>query len=297
MNVRCCIVGGGPAGMMTGFLLARAGVDVLLLEKHADFLRDFRGDTVHPSTLELMYELGILKEFLQQPHQELSRVAVQIRDTKLWVGDFTHLPTHAKFIALMPQWDFLNFLAERGRVYPEFQLRMQAECMDLLQQDGVVKGVRVKTTGGELTVHSDLVIATDGRHSIVREKAGLTVRDKGAPMDVLWIRLSRRVHLRPSSRLAIAAKARLRLRCRCIELHGRWRERWNSAGGIDRKFDGDRRSLRACPRCREAGLAWFPSNVVPAASARRRLKTSMSSIYVFDLNEWLNPDQSTMTAP
>ena len=192
MNVRCCIVGGAPAGMMTGFLLARAGVDVLLLEKHADFLRDFRGDTVHPSTLELMYELGILKEFLQQPHQELSRVAVQIRDTKLWVGDFTHLPTHAKFIALMPQWDFLNFLAERGRVYPEFQLRMQAECMDLLQQDGVVKGVRVKTTGGELTVHSDLVIATDGRHSIVREKAGLTVRDKGAPMDVLWIRLSRR---------------------------------------------------------------------------------------------------------
>jgi 2-polyprenyl-6-methoxyphenol hydroxylase-like FAD-dependent oxidoreductase len=191
VKVRCCIVGGGPAGMMAGFLLARAGVEILILEKHADFLRDFRGDTVHPSTLELMYELGILQEFLQQPHQELSHLGAQIGETKVQVGDFTHLPTHAKFIAFMPQWHFLNFLAERGSTYPEFRLRMQTEAVDLLQENGVVTGVRVKTPDGELLVHSDLVIGTDGRHSTVREKAALAVVDKGAPMDVLWLRLSR----------------------------------------------------------------------------------------------------------
>lgn len=191
VKARCCIVGGGPAGMMAGFLLARAGVEVLVLEKHSDFLRDFRGDTVHPSTLELMYELGILEDFLQRPHQELSRLGAQIGDTHLWIGDFTHLPTHAKFIAFMPQWHFLNFLAERGGAYPEFQLRMQTEAVDLLQENGAVTGVRAKSPGGELIVHSDLVIGTDGRHSTVREKAGLTVLDKGAPMDVLWLCLSR----------------------------------------------------------------------------------------------------------
>ena len=191
IKVRCCIVGGGPAGMMAGFLLARAGVEVLVLEKHADFLRDFRGDTVHPSTLELMYELGILQEFLQQPHQKLSHLGAQIGDTKVQVGDFTRLPTHAKFIAFMPQWHFLNFLAERGSTYPEFRLRMQTEAVDLLQENGAVTGVRAKSPDGELLVHSDLVIGTDGRHSTVREKAGFTVMDKGAPMDVLWLRLSR----------------------------------------------------------------------------------------------------------
>lgn len=191
IRMRCCIVGGGPAGMMAGFLLARAGVEVLVLEKHADFLRDFRGDTVHPSTLELMYELGILQEFLQQPHQKLSHLGAQIGDTKVQVGDFTRLPTHAKFIAFMPQWHFLNFLAERGSTYPEFRLRMQTEAVDLLQENGAVTGVRAKSPDGELLVHSDLVIGTDGRHSTVREKAGFTVMDKGAPMDVLWLRLSR----------------------------------------------------------------------------------------------------------
>jgi len=192
IKARCCIVGGGPAGMMAGFLLARAGIEVLVLEKHADFLRDFRGDTVHPSTLELMYELWILEEFLQCPHQELSHLGAQIGETKVQVADFTHLPTHAKFIALMPQWDFLNFLAERGRAYPEFHLRMQTEAVDLLQDNGTVTGVRANGPGGELLVHSRLVIGTDGRHSTVREKAGLTVLDKGAPMDVLWLRLSRK---------------------------------------------------------------------------------------------------------
>jgi len=194
IKVRCCIVGGGPAGMMAGFLLARAGVEVLVLEKHADFLRDFRGDTVHPSTLELMYELGILEEFLKRPHQELSRLGAQIGDTHVSVGDFTHLPTHAKCIAFMPQWHFLNFLAERGSAYPEFHLRMQTEAVDLLQENGTITGVRAKAPTDELIVHSDLVIGTDGRHSTVREKAGLKVLDKGAPMDVLWLRLSREEH-------------------------------------------------------------------------------------------------------
>jgi 2-polyprenyl-6-methoxyphenol hydroxylase-like FAD-dependent oxidoreductase len=178
--------------MMLGYLLARAGVDVLVLEKHADFLRDFRGDTVHPSTLEIMHELGLLEEFLRCPHQKLSRIAVQIGDARLWVADFSHLPTQAKFIALMPQWDFLNFLAAQARAYPSFKLRMQAEVVDLIQQNETVTGVRAKTPQGELAAYADLVVGTDGRSSIVREKAGLKVLEKGAPMDALWMRVSRK---------------------------------------------------------------------------------------------------------
>jgi 2-polyprenyl-6-methoxyphenol hydroxylase-like FAD-dependent oxidoreductase len=191
VKVRCCVVGGGPAGMMLGFLLARAGVDALVLEKHADFLRDFRGDTVHPSTLEMLYELGILEDFLRRPHQEVRRIAAQIGDHTVRVADFNHLPTHAKFIAFMPQWDFLDFLAERGRAYPEFQLRMQTEVVDVLQENGRITGVRARTPQGELIVRADLVVGTDGRQSTVRQKAGLNVIDIGAPMDVLWMRISR----------------------------------------------------------------------------------------------------------
>ena len=167
--------------MVLGFLLARAGVDVLVLEKHADFLRDFRGDTIHPSTLELMYELGILDEFLRRPHQELPQIGAQIEDFVVTVADFSHLPTHCKFIALMPQWDFLNFFAEKGKQYPRFQLRMEAEVTGLLEENGRVAGVHAKTPQGVLEVRADLTVGADGRHSIVREKAGLEVIDLGAP--------------------------------------------------------------------------------------------------------------------
>jgi len=191
LTTRCCIAGGGPAGMMLGLLLARAGVPTVVLEKHSDFLRDFRGDTIHPSTLELMHELGILEEFLRRPHQEVRTLGGQIGDDFVQVADFGHLPTHCRFIVLMPQWDFLDFIAEQARQYPSFQLRMEADVTDLIVESGRVAGVRAAVPDGELEVRADLVIGADGRHSTVRAKAGLEVLDLGAPMDVLWMRLSR----------------------------------------------------------------------------------------------------------
>ncbi len=191
ITARCCIVGGGPAGMMCGLLLARAGIDVVVLEKHADFLRDFRGDTVHPSTLELMYELGVLEDFLRRPHQELAQIGAQVDDFTVTVGDFSHLPTHCKFVGLMPQWEFLNFIAEKAKAYPGFHLRMETEVTDLLIENGKVAGVCAKSPRGALEVRADLTIGADGRRSIVREKAGLEVLDLGAPIDVLWMRVSR----------------------------------------------------------------------------------------------------------
>jgi 2-polyprenyl-6-methoxyphenol hydroxylase-like FAD-dependent oxidoreductase len=192
ISVRCCIAGGGPAGTMLGLLLARAGVAVLVLEKHADFLRDFRGDTIHPSTLEVMHELGLLDEFLKRPHQEVRTLGAQIGDVFLQVADFWHLPTHCRFVALMPQWDFLNFIAEQAKRYPGFKLEMEAETTALIEEGGRVTGLRVETPQGNLVVRTDLVVGADGRHSTVREKAGLESTDLGAPMDVLWMRLSRR---------------------------------------------------------------------------------------------------------
>ena len=192
LQVRCCIAGGGPAGMMLGFLLARAGIDVLVLEKHADFLRDFRGDTIHPSTLEAMRELGILEILLKRPHQELQQLRAQIGGTEYVIADFSHLRTQCRYIALMPQWDFLDFLAERARRCPTFKLRTQAEVTGLIEHAGRIAGVQAKTPTGTLEIRAELVIGADGRNSIVRECSGLKVDDLGAPMDGLWMRLSRK---------------------------------------------------------------------------------------------------------
>ena len=191
-EVRCAIVGGGPAGMILGLLLARAGISVLVLEKHADFLRDFRGDTIHPSTLEILYELGLLEAFLKRPHQEVRSLSAQIGDAFVNIADFTRLRTRCRFIALMPQWDFLDFLAEEARRFPGFRLAMRAEATDLLSEEGRIVGVRARTPEGSLLVRADLVVAADGRHSLMRARAGLETRDIGAPMDVLWMRLTRR---------------------------------------------------------------------------------------------------------
>jgi len=192
LTTSCAVAGGGPAGVMLGYLLARAGVDVVVLEKHADFFRDFRGDTIHPSTLQVMYELGILDEFLELPHQEVRELGAQIGDDQVKLADFSHLPTHCKFIAFMPQWDFLNFMAEKGKRYPTFHLHMQAEVDELITDVDRVIGLKAATPQGELEVYADLVVGCDGRHSTVRQLAGLKVDDRGAPMDVLWLRLSKR---------------------------------------------------------------------------------------------------------
>jgi len=176
---------------MLGLLLARAGVEVDVLEKHADFLRDFRGDTIHPSTLEVMYELGLLASFLQRPHQKIEQLAAVIGDRSLRIADFTHLATHCRFIALMPQWDFLDFIATQAKRYTSFRLRMQTEATGLIEEQGRVVGVRARTANGQLSIRADLVVAADGRDSKLRDAAGLRVKDLGAPIDVLWMRLSK----------------------------------------------------------------------------------------------------------
>ena len=192
ITTTCAIAGGGPAGVMLGFLLARAGVPVVVLEKHADFFRDFRGDTVHPSTLEVIYELGLLDAFLKIPHQKIERLSLQFGDTNIALADLTHLPTHCKFVALMPQWDFLNFLAAQGKRYKTFDLHMQTEATDLIEEGGRIVGLRARAPDGTLTIRAALVVGCDGRHSTVRERAGLQSDDYGAPMDVLWFRVTRK---------------------------------------------------------------------------------------------------------
>jgi 2-polyprenyl-6-methoxyphenol hydroxylase-like FAD-dependent oxidoreductase len=192
LSTTCCIVGGGPAGMMLGFLLARAGVDTIVLEKHADFFRDFRGDTIHPSTLENFQEIGLLDDFLKLPHQELTHIEGKIGDEIVAIADFSHLPTRCKFVAFMPQWDFLDFVAAQARKRTTFRLLMETEGLDLLREGERVAGVRAKGPSGEIEIKALLMVAADGRHSTMRARSGLEVMDFGAPIDVLWLRLSKK---------------------------------------------------------------------------------------------------------
>jgi len=192
ITTRCCIVGGGPAGMMLGLLLARAGVDVTVLEKHGDFLRDFRGDTVHPSTMDLMHELGYLDDFLKVRHDEVKTIGIDIGGEFWPMADFTHLPTKCKYIALMPQWDFLDFLVEKARAFPGFHLHMKTKATELISENGRVVGVRAETERGPEEFHAELVVGADGRHSTVRADAELELEVTSAPMDVLWMRISRK---------------------------------------------------------------------------------------------------------
>ncbi len=189
LTTRCVIAGGGPAGMVCGYLLARAGIEVVVLEKHADFFRDFRGDTVHPSTLQVFTELGLIDEFLALPHQEVRHLHMDIGAERFTIGDFTHLPTHCKFIALMPQWDLLDFVARKASAFPHFSLRMQTKATSLIEENGELRGLRAQTPEGELEIRADLVIGADGRHSTIRERAGFVPEEFGSPIDVIWFRL------------------------------------------------------------------------------------------------------------
>src|SRR6266478_4342038 len=192
LQTRSVIAGGGPAGIMAGYLLARASVPVIVLEKHADFFRDFRGDTIHPSTLELMHELGLLEEFLKRPHQEVRELRAVINGEIVPIADFTKLPTRCKFIAFMPQWDFLNFLSAHAKRFPSFRLLMEHEVVELIFENDRVTGVRAKTPRGEVEIRGDLVIGADGRYSTIHARAGFKEREFGVPIDVLWMRISKK---------------------------------------------------------------------------------------------------------
>jgi 2-polyprenyl-6-methoxyphenol hydroxylase-like FAD-dependent oxidoreductase len=191
LSTQCCIAGGGPAGMMLGFLLAREGIDVLVLEKHIDFLRDFRGDTIHPSTLTVMDDLGLLEEFLALPHQRVSRLSANVYGEVVTIADFTHLGTVCPYLVMMPQWDFLDFLARNGQAHSTFRLRMGTRATGLIERDGAIVGVRAECDGEPVEIACSLAVAADGRHTTLRESAGLPLEDAGAPIDVLWFRLTR----------------------------------------------------------------------------------------------------------
>jgi len=191
INTTCCIAGGGPAGIILGYLLARAGIDVVVLEKHEDFNRDFRGDTIHPSTFQLIHELGLLDEFLKIPHQEVQQLHVIYNNRDIHLVDCTHLPVVKPAIGFMPQWDFLNFFTAQARSYPTFKLLMQTEAMELLRDNGRVSGVGARALDRQINIHAHLVIGADGRSSKIREMAGLGKINIGAPIDVLWFRVSR----------------------------------------------------------------------------------------------------------
>lgn len=191
LRTQCCVAGGGPAGLLLGYLLARAGVEVVVLEKHADFLRDFRGDTIHPSTLTVLDDLGLLEAFLELPHQEVRELVADVYGQSVTIADFTHVAAPRPFMVLIPQWDFLDFIADQARLLPNFALHMGAKATGVIEAGTAVVGVNVQTAEGSFTVHADLVVAADGRHTTLRGSAGLISDDLGAPIDVLWFSLPR----------------------------------------------------------------------------------------------------------
>ena len=276
----CCIAGGGPAGVMLGYLLARAGVHVIVLEKHKDFFRDFRGDTIHPSTLELMYELGLLEEFLKLPHQELQRIGGQFGDLIFTGADFSHLPTHCKFIALMPQWDFLNFLTSQGKRFRTFELRMEHEAIGVLEKDGAVEGIRVKTPEGLMEIEADLVVACDGRHSTVRDAAKFEVMDFGVPVDVLWFHISRRADD------SYQALGRIDYGEMLVLIN---REEYFQAGLIVRKGAFDSVKAAGLPAFRESLLRIAPFLGERVEEIKDWDQVKLLSIQINRLRQWYKP--------
>ena len=276
----CCIAGGGPAGVMLGYLLARAGVHVIVLEKHQDFFRDFRGDTIHPSTLELMYELGLLEEFLKLPHQELQRIGGQFGDFAFTGADFSHLPTHCKFIALMPQWDFLNFLTSQGKRFRTFELRMEHEAIGVLEKDGGVKGIRVKTPEGLMEMEADLVVACDGRHSTVRDAAKFEVMDLGVPVDVLWFHISRKADD------SYQALGRIDYGEMLVLIN---REEYFQAGLIVRKAAFDSVKAAGLPAFRESLLRIAPFLGERVEEIKDWEQVKLLSIQINRLRQWYKP--------
>ncbi|HEY6400612.1 MAG TPA: FAD-dependent oxidoreductase [Blastocatellia bacterium] len=280
IRTTCCIAGGGPAGMMLGLLLARAGVEVIVLEKHGDFLRDFRGDTIHPSTLELMHELGMLDEFLRLPHQELRRVKIQFDDVEIAGPDFSRLPTRCKFIALMPQWDFLNFLAAQAKQYPTFQLMMNTEATGLIEDGGSIVGVKANTEQGELNIYASLVVGADGRSSALRERARMAVEDFGVPIDVLWFRVTK------TAADTEPALGRIRNGKMLVTID---RGDYYQCGSIIRKgaFEGIKRRGLAAFREEIARVAPFLRNAIGEIDDWEKVK--LLTVQVNRLHQWYRP--------
>ncbi len=277
---QCCIAGGGPAGLLLGVLLARAGVTVAVLEKHRDFLRDFRGDTIHPSTMQVLHELAWLPEFLRLPHQPVYRLTARFGDHPLQLADFSHLPVAAPFIAMMPQWDFLNFLAAKGRAYPKFNLLMETEATDLIMDHDRVTGVTAISPHGPLTILADLTVAADGRTSTLRHAAGLISQDYGAPMDVMWFALPRLA--------ADTSETQARFDAGCIFIMLNRGDYWQCAFVIPKDTDA---------RVRAEGLAAFQARVgtlLPFDASRASAITTLDDVKLLKvqvdrLSKWSRP--------